>query len=140
MMDKTQEEAPMGPHFDPAEVAAAKAANSITTVKETSPDSDSNESNWITKTKKEKKYPKMTQTKLVDMMQDGVGYGQPRGSPPRPGTTSPSRLAKHTPPRTGKGTPPRPLQAAKASTSTIANLTKLSSTRSGQRELHGREK
>jgi hypothetical protein len=132
MMDETEEEAPMGPHFDPADVAAAIAANSSTGTNGPSQDFDP-------KTKKEKKYPKMTQTKLVDMMQDGVGYGQPRGSPPRTGTTSPSRLTKHTPPRTGKGTPPRPIQAAKASNSAIANLTKLSSTRSGHSEPHGRE-
>jgi hypothetical protein len=139
MMEETEEEPPMGPHFDPEEVTAAIAGNSTTrTNNEPFQDSDSNENCWITKTKKEKKYPKMTQTKLIDMMHDG-GYGQPRGSPPRPGVTSPSRLTKHTPPRTGKGTPPRPIQAPKASNSEIANLTKLSSSRSGHREPHGRE-
>ena len=131
MMDIAEEEAPMGPYLDATQYATTHGTNS--TSKDNSIDLESLDAEWVTKTsKKTKKVPKMTQTKLVDMMMHG-GYGQPAPSPPRKdhNTRSPQRMDKQTPPRAGRGTPPR--------SSPTTGHDKLSSTRSGHSEPQGRE-
>ena len=134
MLEDSNDEEPMGPHFK-----ETATGNENSFLDEDSTDSDSKEGEWITKSKKEKKFPRMTQTKIVDMMMRG-GYGQSKGSPSRKDNTkSPSRPGKHTPPRAGKGTLPRgPSHFYKADAPNV-HLTKLSSTRSGQKEPLGRE-
>ena len=96
------------------------------------------ESEWITKEKKDRRFPKpMTQTKIFDTMPNG-GYGE--SSPLRRHPQTPPRPIPNTPSRkTGKGgTPPRPVQAEKGNGSKV-KLTTLSSSRSGQNTPHGRE-
>jgi hypothetical protein len=63
-------------------------------------DSGSSDGYWITKGKKDKKPHQMTQTKLVDLMQNG-GYGiAAKGNPY-------NRNQRGSPLRQGRGTPPR---------------------------------
>ena len=132
MLEDSNDVEPMGPHFE-----ETANGNEDSFLDEDSTDSDSHESPWITKSKKEKKFPRMTQTKIVDMMMRG-GSGQSKGSPPRKDNIkSPPRPGKHTPPRAGKGTLPRgPSHFYKADDPNV-HLTKLSSTRSGQRSHSG---
>jgi len=117
------DEPPIGPHFD---VETDNRTN----------DSSSSEGDWITTGKKAKKHHRMTQSKLVDMMQNG-GYG-----PTRPNNTSQEQSSniRNTPPRQqgrqGRGSPSRFTHSPQRPN---VNLTTLSSSRSGPREPHGRE-
>jgi hypothetical protein len=133
MDTEEEEEEPMGPHFE-QEINSTIGDNNNTN-QDTINEPEPLENEWITKEKKEKKTAKMTQTKIVDLMSNG-GYGNGKSSPARkPANQSPSRMGKHTPPRQGRGTPPRPTQSERIN----VVLTKLSSTRGGHKESHGRE-
>jgi hypothetical protein len=77
----------------------------------------------------------MTQTKLVDLMQNG-GYGTAgRGNPYTRGQTSRTRGS---PPRQGRGTPPR-ANVTNRNQETNVTLTNLSISCRGPSKLHGRE-
>jgi hypothetical protein len=99
-------------------------------------DSESEDSGWITTNKRKKKVPKMTQTKLRDMMTTG-GYG-PRKSLFQTDQSYKPRPGHSTPPRAGQGTPTRqhPLEAYNNST---VHLEQLSSTRSDNPSPRERE-
>jgi hypothetical protein len=138
MIDQnTDPEPPMGPHFHFASTTEHETrTNNQDEASHTS--SDSSENEWITKKKKEKKFPKMTQTKIVDMMMHG-GYGQSTSSPSRKhNTTHPPHTLKQTPPRPGRGSPPRMNRSDKPNSNEL-RLTKLSSSRGGHKEPHGSE-
>jgi hypothetical protein len=130
------DEPPMGPHFH--QQSDDGNANISTNHDETSESSDSSENDWITKTRKEKKFPKMTQTKLVSMMHQG-GYGQTKSSPPRKyNGSNQQQFSNGTPPRPGRGGPPRSHHMDSTSTN-LLKLTKLPSSRGGHTEPQGRE-
>jgi len=137
MQDQSSDdEPPMGPHFTTA--SSGNDNHSTKSEDNSSQSSEASETEWITKTKKEKKFPKMTQTKIIDMMQNG-GYGKNNNSPPRKNTNS-YNSARNTPPRAGRGTPPRPNPNDKQQQNKQeVQLTKLTSSRGGQKEPHGRE-
>ena len=111
------DEPPMGPHFDINDLS-------------------SEDSNWITKEKKSKKPHRMTQTKILELMQNGGQANKVVTA------NSPARAynpqTRGTPPRQGKGTPPRIKQTTQNQASNVV-LTTLSSSRSGHSEPHGRE-
>jgi hypothetical protein len=138
MTDQSHEtEPPMGPHFERESLEAYNNYCITHDDASNTSSSESSESDWITKTKKEKKFPKMTQTKLVTMMKHG-GYGN-NDSPPRKNTaTNQYNPRKQTPPRAGRGSPSRSTQMDKQTTNDL-RLTKLPSTRSGPKDPHGRE-
>jgi len=130
-------EPPMGPHFEvaPQEADSSHASN-IDNMSTSS--SEESENAWVTKTRKEKRFPKLTQTKLVDMMKQGE-FGS-KSSPPRKtnNTSTYNQMLSQTPPRAGRGSPPRSLHHDKHKNNEL-QLTKLPSTRSGQSNPHGRE-
>jgi hypothetical protein len=84
-----EEEEPMGPHFD-QEIKDTIGND------DTMNASESSKNEWIVKEKKEKRTPKMTQTKIFDMMTNS-GYGNGKGSPSRNPVNQSSSIT--TPPR-----------------------------------------
>ncbi len=130
-------EPPMGPHFELA--SQEDDSNHSSNADDMSTSSSETSGNaWITKTRKEKRFPKLTQTKLVDMMKQGDQHGS-KSSPPRKNAnmTTHNKM-KQTPPRAGRESPPRSPYHDKR-TNNETQLTKLPSTRGGQSDPHGRE-
>jgi hypothetical protein len=108
-----------------------------TTSNDYATDSESDDNGWITKNKKEKKVPKMTQRKIMDMMTTG-GYGPRKSLFQTDQPHNPRQPGHSTPPRAGRGTPIRQHSPGTHGNST-SRLEKLSSTRSGNRSPRERE-